>query len=142
MQILRSAGPAEYAESATFLRDAVTDGIFDERLQQQIRDGCVERFGIDVHPDLEAIAKSRQLDGQVRTACRKVNTTTASACMADARSAMHVVRFVPLNTPLVPIPAVGEGTSTIRENGDLGCHRCRRQLGGLRLPPAGLSAPG
>ena len=47
-------------------RDAVTDGVLDERLQEQMRDARVEDGGIDVDRDAEPIAEARLLDRQIR----------------------------------------------------------------------------
>ena len=47
------------------LRDAVLDRVLDERLQQQVRHQRVERVGLDVEADDEAIGEARLLDLEV-----------------------------------------------------------------------------
>src|SRR5262247_2275868 len=46
-------------------RDAVTDGVFDQRLQNQIRQARVERLRLDIHLHLQPVAESRLFDLQV-----------------------------------------------------------------------------
>src|SRR5215470_2972665 len=46
-------------------RDAVTDGVFDQRLQNQIRHARVERLRLDLHLHPQAIAESRLFNLQV-----------------------------------------------------------------------------
>src|SRR5215510_9917180 len=46
-------------------RDAVTDGVFDQRLQNQIRHARVERLRLDIHLHLQPVAESRLFNLQV-----------------------------------------------------------------------------
>src|SRR5262245_9743310 len=46
-------------------RDAVTDGVFDQRLQNQIGHARVERLRLDIHLHLQPVAESRLFDLQV-----------------------------------------------------------------------------
>src|SRR5262245_40884430 len=46
-------------------RDSVTDGVFDQRLQNQIRHARVERLRLDIHLHLQAISESRLFNLQV-----------------------------------------------------------------------------
>ena len=46
-------------------RDAVADGVLDERLQQQVRHQRVERLGIDLDRDAQPAAEPRLLDLEV-----------------------------------------------------------------------------
>src|ERR1700756_1904588 len=46
------------------MRDAVDDGVFDERLQKQRREKAVLRLSFDLSVDVQAFAKANFFNGQ------------------------------------------------------------------------------
>src|SRR5262249_42186985 len=57
-----AAGANLYQPGGRARRDAVTDGVFDQRLQDQIGRARVERLRLDLHFHLQAVAEPRLFD--------------------------------------------------------------------------------
>src|SRR5262245_17864973 len=62
--LLESGGNLDQPRGRVW-RDSVSDGVFDQRLQNQIRHARVERLRLDLHLHLQAIAEPRLFDLQV-----------------------------------------------------------------------------
>jgi len=65
-EVVVFAGGADGDEAAADVGfDAVADGVFDERLEDEIGDLGVERGGVDFHADIEAIAETDLFNAEV-----------------------------------------------------------------------------
>ena len=83
---LRGAAEMSTCPGPDLPRDAVLDGVLDERLQQQARHARVQRLGLDVEADDQPIGEPRLLDLRGTSRARRAPPRARPPDGRDARA--------------------------------------------------------